>query len=51
MESIGYNLRQGDGLSFGKGRRIPLQPFVPKGKPPNYYDRTRRGLGYVTLPE
>ena len=45
---MGYNLRQGDGLNFGKGRRIPLKPFVPKGKPPNYYDRTRRGLGYVT---
>ena len=51
MERMGYNLRQGDGLNFGKGRRIPLQPFVPKGKPPNYYDRTRRGLGYVTPTE
>ena len=51
MEKMGYNLRQGDGLNFGKGRRIPLQPFVLKGKPQNYYDRTRRGLGYVTPPE
>jgi len=23
---------------------------VPKGKPANYYDNTRRGLGYVTPP-
>ena len=27
-----------------------MQPFVPEGKPPNYYDRTHRELGYVTLP-
>ena len=25
-----------------------LRNFVPKGKPANYYDNTRRGLGYVT---
>ena len=25
-----------------------MQNFVPKGKPANYYDSTRRGLGYVT---
>ena len=23
---------------------------MPKGKPANYYDKTRRGLGYVTPP-
>ena len=51
MERMGYNLRQGDDLNFGKGHRIPLQPFVPKGKPQNYYDRTCRRLGYVTPPE
>jgi len=50
MRRMGYNLNRGDGLNFGKGRRIPLQPFVPEGKPHNYYDCTRRGLGYVTLP-
>ena len=33
MERMGYNLSQGDGLNFGKGRRIPLRPFVPEGKP------------------
>jgi len=27
-----------------------LRNFVPKGKPTNYYDKTRRGLGYVTPP-
>jgi len=25
-----------------------LHNFVPRGKPANYYDNTRRGLGYVT---
>ena len=25
-----------------------MRDFVPKGKPANYYDSTRRGLGYVT---
>ena len=50
MNRIGYNLNRGDGLDFGKRRRIPLQPFVPEGKPSNYYDRTYRGLGYVTPP-
>ena len=47
---MGYNLNCGDGLNFSKGRHIPFQLFVPQRKPPNYYDRTRRGLGYVTLP-
>jgi len=48
MKRMGYNLNCGDGLNFDKRRRIPLQPFVPKGKPANYYARTRRGLRYVT---
>ena len=46
---MGYNLRRGEGLNFEKGRHIPLQPFVPEGKSANYYDQTRRGLGYITL--
>ena len=50
MKKMGYNLNRGGGLNFGKGRCMPLQSFVPKGKPPNYYDHTRRELGYVTLP-
>ena len=50
MKRMGYSLKCGDGLNFSKGRRVPLQPFVPEGKPPNYYDRGCRGLGYVTPP-
>jgi len=49
MKRMGYSLNRGDGLNFGKGRHIPLQPFVPEEKPPNYYDYTCRGLGYITL--
>jgi len=37
-------------LNFGKGRRGLLRNFVPKGKPANYYDKTHKGLGYVTPP-
>jgi len=48
MKEMGYDLRRGEGLNFRKGQHIPLQPFIPKGKPANYYDQTRRGLGYVT---
>jgi len=45
---MGYNLHSGEGLNFGKGRRIPLQPIILKGKPANYYDQTHRGLEYTT---
>ena len=48
MESIGYDLINGSGLNFDKGRRTLLRFFVPKGKTPDYYHRTRRGLGYVS---
>ena len=48
MKKMGYDLKHGAGLNFGKGRRGLMQNFVPKGKPANYYDSTRRGLGYVT---
>ena len=48
MKEMGYDLHRGEGLNFGKGWHIPLQPFVPKGKPANYYDQTHRGLGYTT---
>ena len=27
-----------------------MQSFIPEGKLPNYYDRTRKGLGYITPP-
>jgi len=50
MENIGYDLTSGLGLNFGKGRRILLWFFVPKGKAPNYYHRTHRGLGYTSTP-
>ena len=45
---MGYNLQHGKGLNFKKGRRGFLRSFVPRGKPANYYDKTHRGLGYVT---
>jgi len=48
MNKMGYDLRCDEGLNFRKGRHIPLQLFVPKGKPANCYDQTRRGLRYVT---
>jgi len=35
-------------LNFDKGRRTLLRSFVPKGKAPDYYHRTRRGLGYLS---
>jgi len=50
IETMGYNLTSGLGLNFGKGRRTLLRSFVPKGKAPDYYHRTRRGLGYVSTP-
>jgi len=48
MKEMGYDLHRGEGLNFEKGRRIPPHPFVPKGKPADYYDQTRKGLGYTT---
>ena len=50
MRRMWYSLNRGDGLNFGKGRRIPLQAFISEGKPSNYYDRKCRGLVYVTPP-
>ena len=50
MESMGYDLTNGPGLNFGKGRRTLLRSFVPKGKTPGYYHQTRRGLGYMSTP-
>ena len=48
IKEMGYDLCCGEDLNFEKGRHIPLQLFVPKGKSANYYDQTRRGLGYIT---
>ena len=50
MERMGYDMIKSPGLNFGKGRRTLLRSFVPKGKAPDYYHKTRRGLGYVTTP-
>ena len=50
MENMGYDLTSGLGLNFDKGRRILLRSFVPKGKAPDYYHRTRKGLGYESTP-
>jgi len=48
IRKIGYNLQHGKGLNFGRGRHSLPRTFVLKGKPADYYDKTRRGLGYVT---
>ena len=50
MKNMGYDLTSGPGLNFSKGRRTLLWSFVPKGKAPDYYHQTRRGLGYVSTP-
>ena len=50
IKKMGYNLNRGDGLNFDKRWCIPLQPFISEGKQANYYDRTCRGLRYITLP-
>ena len=47
MRKMGYSLQRENGLNFRKGRRDFLRNFVLKGKPTNYYDNTRRELGYV----
>jgi len=49
IKRMEYNLNHGAGLNFGKGRHILLQPFIAERKPASYYNRTRRGLGYVTV--
>jgi len=50
IENMGYDLTNGPGLNFDKGRRTLLRSFVPKGKAPDYYHQTRRGLGYMSTP-
>jgi len=47
---MGYDLTNRPGLNFGKGKRSLPRSFVPKGKAPDYYHQTRRGLGYVSTP-
>jgi len=43
MENMGYDLPNGPGLNFSKGRRTLFRSFVPKEKTPDYYHRTRGG--------
>jgi len=50
MENMGYDITSSPGLNFCKGRRTLLRSFVPKGRAPDYYHRTRKGLGYVSTP-
>jgi len=50
IENMRYDLINGLGLNFSKGRRILLRSFIPKGKAPDYYHRTHKGLGYVSTP-
>jgi len=50
MENMGYDLMKRFDLNFGQGRRALLQSFIPKGKAPDYYHQTWRGLGYVSTP-
>ena len=47
IERMGYDFTKESSLNFGKGKRV-LCLFVLKGKDPDYYHMTRRGLGYVT---
>ena len=47
MERTGYDFTKRSGINFSKGKRALLRSFVPKGKDPDYYNKTRRGLDYV----
>ena len=38
------------GLNFGREKRALLRSFVPESKDLDYYHKTRRELGYVTIP-
>ena len=50
MERMRYDFTKESGLNFGKGKRALLHSFVLKAKDPDYYHKTRRGLGYVSKP-
>ena len=51
MKRMGYNFNEKQGLNFGKGRRTPIRmSLTPEGKPPDYYQKTGRGVGYITPP-
>ena len=50
MRRMRYNPQHRNGLNFRSGRRSHLRTFILKGKLTIYYDKIRRGLGYVTPP-
>jgi len=50
IEKMGYNLTKRPDLNFGKGRWTLLRSIVPRGKAPDYYQKTQRGLGHVSTP-
>ena len=50
MDRMGYDFTKRSGLNFGKGKRALLLSFILKGKDPDYHRKTRRGLGYVSIP-
>ena len=47
IKEMRYNFHHGEALNFRKEQHIPLQSFMSKRKPTNYYDLTRKRLGYV----
>jgi len=47
---MGYDFVKKSGLNFGKEKWALLYSFVPKGKDPDYYHKTQRGLDYVSTP-
>ena len=50
MGKMGYDLTEGSGLNFSKGKRALQRSFVSKGKNLDYYHKTRRELSYVSTP-
>ena len=50
IESMRYDLANGPGLNFGKGRRTLLRSFVPKGKTPDYLPSNSQGFGLCVNP-
>lgn len=49
LERLGYNLKSKAGLNSRKGIHTILLSKVLKVKPVDYYQKTKRGLGYVML--
>src|SRR5436853_7836632 len=49
MRHWGYDFEKKPGLNYGKGLKSLPGPFVPKGKRADYYQKTKLGLGYISL--